>query len=290
MDAILTSIGDFFKGIFQGWVEMNLTTMFSDVNEQVGGIAGEVSKTPSTWNPQIFNMIDSLSDTVIVPIAGMIITFVLCYELIHMVIDKNNMHEFDTSLFFRYLFKACIAVLLVTQTTGIVMGIFDVGNYLATQAGSVISGSTSIDLETELQEMFNRQLDDMGVGELLGLGFETAIVCNCMKIMSVLITVILYGRMIEIYLYVSVAPVPMATFTNGEWGSIGKNYVKGLVALAFQGFFIMVCVAIYAVVVNNIMYADNIHSAIWAVAGYTIVLCFALFKTGSISKSILHAH
>lgn len=289
MDAILQSIGDFFKGIFQGWVEMNLTTMFTDVNEQVGMIAGEVAKTPSTWNPAVFRLVDSLSDTVIVPIAGIIITFVLCYELIHMVIDKNNMHEFDTSLFFRYLFKACIAVLLVTQTSNIVMAIFDVGNYISTQAGSLITGSTSINLETELQALFENRLSEMGVGELIGLGFETAIVSNCMKIMSMLITVVLYGRMIEIYLYVSVAPVPMATFTNSEWGSIGKNYLKGVLALAFQGFFIMVCVAIYSVIVHSIMYANNIHSAIWAVAAYTVMLCFALFKTGQISKSILNA-
>lgn len=290
MGTIIDKITEFIKEMLQGWVLTNLETMFTDVNEKVGTIAGEVSKTPSTWNSSIFNMIQSLSDNVIVPIAGMIISFVLVYELITMVIDKNNMHDFDTSLFFRFLFKACIAVSLLSQTFDIVMAVFDVGNHVVMQAAGVISGSTSLDVQSTLITMFNNQLDTMGIGELIGLGMETMIVSLGMKIMSVLITVILYGRMIEIYLYVSVAPIPAATVTNREWGSVGTNYLKGLIALAFQGFFIMVCVAIYAVLVASVAVADNLHTALWSVAAYTVILCFSLFKTGSLSKSIFNAH
>ncbi len=290
MGGIIDKITEFIKEMLQGWVLSNLETMFTDVNEKVGTIAGEVSKTPSTWNSGIFNMIQNLSDNVIVPIAGMIISFVLVYELITMVIDKNNMHDFDTSLFFRFLLKACIAVSLLSQTFDIVMAVFDVGNHIVMQAAGVISGSTSLDVQSTLITMFNNQLDTMGIGELIGLGMETMIISLCMKIMSVLITVILYGRMIEIYLYVSVAPIPAATVTNREWGSVGTNYLKGLIALAFQGFFIMVCVAIYAVLVASVAVADNLHSALWSVAAYTVILCFSLFKTGSLSKSIFNAH
>ena len=290
MGTIIDKITEFIKEMLQGWVLTNLETMFTDVNEKVGTIAGEVSKTPSTWNSSIFNMIQSLSDNVIVPIAGMIISFVLVYELITMVIDKNNMHDFDTSLFFRFLLKACIAVSLLSQTFDIVMAVFDVGNHVVMQAAGVISGSTSLDVQTTLVNMFNSQLENMGIGELIGLGMETMIVSLGMKIMSVLITVILYGRMIEIYLYVSVAPIPAATVTNREWGSVGINYLKGLIALAFQGFFIMVCVAIYAVLVASVAVADNLHTALWSVAAYTVILCFSLFKTGSLSKSIFNAH
>lgn len=290
MGSIIDKITEFIKEMLQGWVLTNLETMFTDVNEKVGTIAGEVSKTPSTWNSSIFNMIQSLSDNVIVPIAGMIISFVLVYELITMVIEKNNMHDFDTSLFFRFLLKACIAVSLLSQTFDIVMAVFDVGNHVVMQAAGVISGSTSLDVQTTLVNMFNSQLENMGIGELIGLGMETMIVSLGMKIMSVLITVILYGRMIEIYLYVSVAPIPAATVTNREWGSVGTNYLKGLIALAFQGFFIMVCVAIYAVLVASVAVADNLHTALWSVAAYTVILCFSLFKTGSLSKSIFNAH
>lgn len=290
MGSIIDKITEFIKEMLQGWVLTNLETMFTDVNEKVGTIAGEVSKTPSTWNSGIFNMIQNLSDNVIVPIAGMIISFVLVYELITMVIDKNNMHDFDTSLFFRFLLKACIAVSLLSQTFDIVMAVFDVGNHIVMQAAGVISGSTSLDVQSTLITMFNNQLDTMGIGELIGLGMETMIVSLGMKIMSVLITVILYGRMIEIYLYVSVAPIPAATVTNREWGSVGTNYLKGLIALAFQGFFIMVCVAIYAVLVASVAVADNLHTALWSVAAYTVILCFSLFKTGSLSKSIFNAH
>ena len=283
MGGIIDKITDFIKEMLQGWVLSNLETMFTDVNDKVGTIAGEVSQTPSSWNSGIFSMVQTLSENVIVPIAGMIISFVLVYELITMVIDKNNMHDFDTSLFFRFLFKA-------SKTFDIVMAVFDVGSHVVTQAAASISGSTSLDVQATLTSMFNSQIDSMGIGELIGLGMETMIISLCMKIMSVLITVILYGRMIEIYLYVSVAPIPAATVTNREWGTVGTNYLKGLIALAFQGFFIMVCVAIYAVLVASVAVAGNLHSALWSVAAYTVILCFSLFKTGSLSKSIFNAH
>ena len=290
MGGIIDKITDFIKEMLQGWVLSNLSTMFGDVNDKVGTIAGEVSKTPSTWNAGIFSMVQTLSENVIVPIAGMIISFVLIYELITMVIDKNNMHDFDTGLFFRFLFKACIAVMLLSKTFDIVMAVFDVGSHVVTEAAAQISGSTSLDVEATLTTMFNNQIGNMGIGELIGLGMETMIISLCMKIMSVLITVILYGRMIEIYLYVSVSPIPAATVTNREWGSVGTNYLKGLIALAFQGFFIMVCVAIYAVLVAGVSVAGNLHSALWSVAAYTVILCFSLFKTCSLSKSIFNAH
>lgn len=276
--------------MLQGWVLTNLETMFNDVNNKVGTIAGEVSQTPSAWNSSIFNMVKNLSENVIVPIAGMIITFVLCYELITMVMEKNNMHDFDSSLFFRYLFKACIAVWLVSNTFDITMAVFDVGSHIVTRAGAQITGDTSLDVQATLVTMFNNQISTMEIGELVGLGMETMIISMCMKIMSVLITVILYGRMIEIYLYISVSPIPFATWTNREWGSIGSNYFKGLFALAVQGFFIMVCVAIYAVLVSSVAVAGNLHSALWSVAAYTVILCFSLFKTGGLAKSVLNAH
>ena len=290
MGSIIDKITEFIKEMLQGWVLDNLGTMFTDVNTKVGEIAGEVGQTPSAWNGSIFSMIRNLSENVMIPIAGLIISAILCYELITMVMDKNNMHEVGSEFFFRYLVKACIAVMLLSKTFDITMAIFDVGNHIVTNAAGVISGSTSIDVTTTLTTMFNNQLSTMGIGELIGLGIETMIVSLCMKIMSVLITVILYGRMIEIYLYVSVAPIPAATVTNREWGTIGTNYLKGLVALAFQGFFIMVCVAIYAVLVAGVAVAGNLHSALWSVAAYTVILCFSLFKTGSLSKSIFNAH
>lgn len=290
MGAIADKIIELIKEILQGWIMTNLEGMFTDLNDKVGTIAGEVSQTPSAWNAGVFAMVQSLSDTVVIPIAGIIITYVLCYELITMVIEKNNMHEFDTSLFFRYLFKACIAVMLLSKTSDIVMAIFDVGGHMVNAAAASISGSTALDVGATIQAMFESQLSTMEVGELVGLGIESMFCSFCMKIMSVLITVILYGRMVEIYLYVSVAPVPFATLVNREWGSIGSNYIKGCIALAFQGFFIMVCVAVYAALVSAVAVAANLHSALWQVMAYTVVLCFSLFKTGSLAKGILNAH
>ena len=289
MDGILEKLNELIKEILQEWVSSNLADMFTDVNSQVESIAGEVSRTPATWNATIFTMIEGLSESVIVPIAGMVIAYVLCYELISMVMEKNNMQDFDTSLFFRYLFKAGIGVWLVSNTFNITMAVFDVASDTVNSAAAYITGNTSLDMEDVLNEMLETSISLMSIGELIALGIESSVVKLGMKVMSVLITVILYGRMIEIYLYISISPVPFATFTNREWGDIGTNYLKGLFALAFQGFFIMVCVAIYAALVAGIAYADNIHSAMWSATGYAVLLCFALFKTGGLSKSIFHA-
>ena len=289
MQSILDAINEWIKEILIGAINGNLSTMFGDVNEKVGTIAAEVGQTPQGWNAGIFSMIQSLSENVIVPIAGLVITYVLCVELISMVTEKNNMHDIDTFMFFKWFFKAWVAVYLVTHTFDITMAVFDVAQHVVSSASGVISGSTSIDAAAALSSM-QAGLEAMEIPELLLLVIETGLVSLCMKIMSVLITVILYGRMIEIYLYVSVAPVPFATLSNREWGNIGNNYIKGLCALAFQGFFIMVCVGIYSVLVSSVAVASNLHTALWSVAAYTVILCFSLFKTGSLAKSILNAH
>lgn len=288
--GIIELITDFIKEMLRGWVLSNLGNMFTDINDKVGTVATEVGKTPSTWNSNIYTMVHNISDSVMIPIAGMIISAVLCYELITMIMDKNNMHDFDTSLFIRYLSKACIAVMLLSKTFDITMAIFDLGNHIVTQAAGVINANATLDVESALITLFNNSVASMEIGELLALGMETMIISFGMEIISVIITVILFGRMIEIYLYISVAPVPFATLGNREWGNIGTNYVKALVALAFQGFFIMVCVGIYAALVASVTVANNIHTALWSIVAYTIVLCYSMLKTSSLSRSIFHAH
>lgn len=288
MFDLFGSIEDWIREVLSGFVSSNLTTMFTDVNEKTGTIAAEVGKTPQGWNSGIFSMIQSLSDSVIIPIAGIIITFVLCYELISMIIDRNNLHDVDTWMFFKWFFKAFIAIYLVTNTFTIVMAVFDVGQSLVNSASGVIGSNASIDITSTISAM-ETEMETMNIGELLQLAMETLLVSLCMKIISILITVILYVRMIEIYLYTSIAPVPFATMTNREWGQIGNNYARGLLALGFQGFFIMVIVGIYCVLINQMTVASNVHSALFSVAAYTVILCFALFKTSGISKSIFNA-
>lgn len=288
MFDLFGSIEDWIREVLSGFVSSNLTTMFTDVNEKTGTIAAEVGKTPQGWNSGIFSMIQSLSDSVIIPIAGIIITFVLCYELISMIIDRNNLHDVDTWMFFKWFFKAFIAIYLVTNTFTIVMAVFDVGQSLVNSASGVIESNASIDITSTISAM-ETEMETMNIGELLQLAMETLLVSLCMKIISILITVILYVRMIEIYLYTSIAPVPFATMTNREWGQIGNNYARGLLALGFQGFFIMVIVGIYCVLINQMTIASNVHSALFSVAAYTVILCFALFKTSGISKSIFNA-
>ena len=289
MQSILDAINEWIKELLIGAINGNLSTMFGDVNEKVGTIAAEVGKTPQAWNANIFSMIQSLSENVIVPIAGLVITYVLCYELISMVIDKNNMHDFDTFVFFKWFFKAWVAVFLVTHTFDITMAVFDVAQHVVARSAGVIGGSTSIDVASALSSL-QAGLDSLEVPELLLLVMETTLVSFGMKIMSIIITVVIYGRMIEIYLYCSVSPIPFATLTNREWGQIGNNFLRGLIALGFQGFLIMVCVGIYAVLVKSMVIADNMHTAIFSLAAYTVLLCFMLLKSGSIAKSLFSAH
>ena len=239
MNTIIERITEAIKDILIGFIHSGMETMFVEVNDKVGTIVGQVGQTPQGWNSSIFSLIQNLSQTVMIPIAGMIITFVLCYELITMVTQKNNFHEFETFNLFIWVFKAYIAIYLVTNTFNITMAVFDVGQHVVSSAAGVISNNTAIDVTQAMGDMLNT-LEDMEVGELFLVTLETMLLVLTMKIMSVIITVILYGRMIEIYLTCSVAPIPFATMTNKEWGNIGNNYLKGLFALAFQGFFMMV--------------------------------------------------
>ena len=289
MNTIIERITEAIKEILIGMIQNGLEGMFVEVNDKVGTIASQVGQTPQGWNAGVFNLIQNLSQTVIVPIAGLIITFVLCYELITMVTQKNNFHEFETYNIFLWIFKAYVAIYLVTNTFNITMAVFDVGQYIVNGAAGVISGSTAVDASAAIATL-TESLEDMEIGELFLLAMETLLISLTMSILSVIITVIMYGRMIEIYLYTSVAPIPFATMTNKEWGNIGNNYLKGLFALAFQGFFMLVCVGIYSVLVNAMTISTNLHGAMFSVAAYTVVLAFSLFKTGSLSKSIFNAH
>ena len=288
-NALFEEIEKWMRQLLSGMVTSNLTNMFTDVNQKTGEIASQVGQTPQGWNGSIFSMIRSLSNSVIIPIAGMIITFILCYELISMVTSANNMHDIDTFMFFKYFFKMWVAVWIVSHTFTMVMAIFDVGQHVVNRAAGVIGGSTAIDISSLVGTM-SAAMETMEMGELVLLALETLLVSFGMKVMSVIITVVMYGRMIEIYLYSSVAAIPFATMSNREWGQIGNNYLRGLMALAFQGFFMMVCVAIYAVLISTMQISDNMHSALFGIAAYTVMLCFALLKTGSLSKSVFNAH
>ena len=289
MDAIWESIMNGLQRILAEGIISNLSGMFDYVNEQVGDISAQVGTTPSAWNTGVYNMVRNLSETVILPIAGVILAFVMTLELIQMVADKNSMHDVDTWMFFKWIFKTACAVLIVTNTWNIVMGVFDVAQEVVSRSAGVISSTAPLDISSVTADLEAR-LMEMEVGELFGIWMQTAFVGIAMWILSACIFVIVYGRMIEVYIVTSIAPIPMATMTNREWGGMGQNYLRSLFALGFQAFLIVVCVAIYAALVQNITLTDDILYAIWTCVGYTVLLCFCLFKTGSLSKAIFNAH
>ena len=288
MDSIIQAIVDWLKELLVTGIMGNLTNTFDSVNAQVGQIATEVGMTPSAFSPAIFNMIKNLSENVIMPIAGLFLTFIACYELIQLVISHNNLANFETWIFFKWVFKTFVAVTLITNTMNITMAVFDVAQHVVSQAGGIITGSTAIDASTLATMQSN--LEAMEVGELLGIFLMSFIVQFLVYILSALIFVIVYARMIEIYLMVSLAPLPFATFGNKEQSMIGQNYLRSLFALGFQGFLIMVCVGIYAVLIQSIAFSSDIIGTLWEIVGYTVLLAFTLFKTGSVAKSVLHAH
>ena len=289
MDIIKQAITDWLRQILVGGIISNLSGLFDTVNQRVGEISGQVGTTPQAWNSSIYSMIRSLSDTVIMPIAGVILAFVMTIELIQLITEKNNMHDVDTWMFFKWIFKTFCAVTIVSNTWNIVMGVFDLGQRVVNRAGGVIVANTSIDITSVVTDLEAR-LNAMDIGPLFGLWFQSLFVGITMWVLTICIFVIVYGRMIEIYLVTSIAPIPMATMVNREWGQMGQNYLRSLFALAFQAFLIIVCVAIYAVLIQNIAVDTDVSKAIWTCMGYTVLLAFTLFKTGSVSKSIFNAH
>lgn len=288
MQSILEQITDWLKNMIISGIMGNLSGMFDSVNQQVGQIAGDVGTTPANFSPAVFSMIRNISESVILPIAGMVLTFIACYELIQMLIEHNNLANFETWTFFKWVFKTFLAVTLISNTFNITMAVFDVAQQVISRSGGLISGSTSVS-DATLTAM-QATLEGMDLGPLLGLYLQTFVVQVTMLALSAIIFVIVYGRMVEIYLMVSLAPIPFATFGNHEQSHTGQNYLRSLFALGFQGFLIMICVGIYAVLIQNLSFSDNIISSIWGVLGYTVLLAFTLFKTGSLAKSVFAAH
>lgn len=289
MDFIKEAITEWLKEILVGGITSNLSGMFDSVNQKVGEIAGQVGSTPQAWNAGVFNMVKNLSESVIIPIAGVILAFVMTLELIQLIVDKNNLNDVDSWMFFKWMFKTAAAILIVTNTWNIVMGLFEAAQSVVNSAAGVIISDASIDISTVIIDMEAR-LMEMDVGALLGLWFQSLFVGLTMWALTICIFIIVYGRMIEIYLVTSVAPIPMATMLNREWGQMGQNYLRSLMALGFQAFLIIVCVGIYAVLVQNIAVDSEISTAIWTCMGYTVLLCFTLFKTGSLAKSVFNSH
>lgn len=287
MDSILEQITDWLREMLVSGIMENLSGMFDSVNQQVGDIAVQVGMTPANFSPGVFAMIRNVSESVIIPIAGMILTFIVCYELIQMIIDHNNLANFETWTFFKWVFKTFVAVMLITNTFNITMAVFDVAQHVISSSGGIIAGDTAVDASTIAT--IEDTLMEMELGPLLGLFLQSFIVQVTMSALSIVIFIIVYGRMIEIYLMTSLAPIPFSTFGNREQSQIGQNYLRSLFALGFQGFLIMICVGIYAVLIQEVAFSDDIIASIWGVMGYTVLLCFTLFKTGNLAKSIFNA-
>ena len=288
MDSILEQITDWLKEMLVSGIMQNLSGMFDSVNQRVGDIATQVGTTPAAFSPGIFGMIRNVSESVIVPIAGMILTFIACYELIQMIIDHNNLANFESWIFFKWVFKTFLAVTIITNCFNITMAVFDVSQQVIAGAGGIIAGSTAIDSAT--LDGMQATVEAMDLGPMLGLYLQSFIVQTTMWVLGILIFVIVYGRMIEIYLMVSLAPIPFSTFGNREQSQIGQNYLRSLFAIGFQGFLILVCVGIYAVLIQSVAFSQDIIASLWGVVGYTVLLCFTLFKTGGLAKSVLNAH
>ena len=290
MDFLLNALTAWLKEMLISGILGNLSGMFDSVNSQVMDITQQVGQTPQGWNASIFRMIQTLSETVILPIAGVILAIVMALELIQMITDRNNLHDVDTWMFFKWMFKTAAAVLLVTNTWNIVMGVFDVAQGVVAQASGVIGTDATVDISTVMEDMEAR-LQEMELGPLLGLWVQSLLIGVTMWALTICIFIVIYGRMIEIYLVTSVAPIPMAAMMNRDMGGgMGQNYLRSLFALGFQAFLIVVCVAIYAVLVQNIATEEDIITAIWTCVGYTVLLCFTLFKTGGLSKALFQAH
>lgn len=289
MNFLWDKVTEWLKELLIGSIMSNLTGLFDNVNRQVAGVADNVGATPQAWNGGVFGMIRSLSDNVILPIAGVILALVATLELIQMIVDRNNMHDMDTFMLAKWVFKTACAVVIVTNTWNIVMAVFDVAQSVVSRASGLVIADTDIRIDSVIVGL-EAKLAEMELGALFGLWMQSMFVGFTMWALAICIFIITYGRMIEIYLVTSVAPIPMATMANREWGQMGQNYLRSLFALGFQAFLIIICVAIYAILVRGIAVESDVSTAIWTCMGYTVLLCFTLFKTSSLARSIFHAH
>lgn len=289
MNFLWDKVTEWLKELLIGSIMSNLTGLFDNVNRQVAGIADNVGATPQAWNGGVFGMIRNLSDNVILPTAGVILALVATLELIQMIVDRNNMHDMDTFMLAKWVFKTACAVVIVTNTWNIVMAVFDVAQSVVSRASGLVIADTDIRIDSVIVGL-EAKLAEMELGALFGLWVQSMFVGFTMWALAICIFIITYGRMIEIYLVTSVAPIPMATMANREWGQMGQNYLRSLFALGFQAFLIIICVAIYAILVRGIAVESDVSTAIWTCMGYTVLLCFTLFKTSSLARSIFHAH
>ena len=288
METVLKAISDWIKSLLTAAIMSNLSGLFDDVNTQVGNIAQQVGTKPSNFEPRVFAMIEALSRNVVLPIAGVILTFIACYELIEMITQHNNMAQFEPALLIKWIFKTTILVWMISNTFDIIMAVFDVTQQVVANSSGIISGNTRVnDIGLSMLQSSMMQMD---VGPLFGLFLQSFFIGITMRILAIVIFVIVYGRMIEIYMMVSLAPVPMATWGNHEQSHVGQNYLCSLFALGFQGFLILICVAIYAVLLQNVAISGDAINSIWSIVGYTVLLCFSLFKTSSVAKTLLGAH
>ena len=219
MDFLLDALTDWLKEMLVGGIMSNLSGMFDSVNQQVADIATQVGQTPQGWNGSIFSMIQNLSNSIMVPIAGVILAIVMTLELIQMITDKNNLHDVDTWMIFKWVFKSAAAILIVSNTWNIVMGVFDAAQSVVAQAAGIIGSDASIDISSVMTDMESR-LMDMELGPLFGLWFQSLFIGITMWALYICIFIVIYGRMIEIYLVTSVAPIPMATMMGKEWGGM----------------------------------------------------------------------
>ena len=262
METVLKAISDWIKSLLTAAIMSNLSGLFDDVNTQVGSIAQQVGTKPSAFEPRVFSMIEALSRNVVLPIAGILLTFIACYELIQMITEHNNMAQFEPALLMKWIFKTAVSVWLISNTFEIIMAVFDVTQQVVANSSGIISGNTRVN-EVGLS-MLEASMMQMEVGPLFGLFLQSFFIGIFMRILSIIIFVLVYGRMIEIYCMVSLAPIPMATWGNHEQSHIGQNYLKSLFALGFQGFLILICVAIYAVLIQNVAISGDAINSIWS--------------------------
>lgn len=308
-DSFIEAIEEFFTNVLAGAsssaIDSALNLFKNGLNSD--SIVGDaLTTTPNAYEGgDIFLIIDNICDNIVAPIGGMILVIILLYELISVVIGGNNFREFDTSIFFKWIFKCLCGVILISHTSDIIIGVFSMGSGITKDAlelavtGDVITEEIATiagDIQTMLTTQCEGEWGILVTFLLFSLIMWIAVVASLVIVMLVIIS-----RMIEAFMYISIAPIPMSTFMNKEWGTIGNNWLRNLLAIAFQGVFIVVAIALFqtmfTVTLQGMLEVDLTDGAsidlyfnmilciVWAIA-----LCFTVFRSSSVSKSVFNAH
>ncbi len=302
MDFVFERLDLWIKGILADTVCSNLRSMMETIQTLTVGLDSELALSPDSYNADMWSMLQNVIDSAIVPVASLVLTAIMCLELISWLNEQNNMRTTGDIMaqFVKFIVRLFIGVLLVQKSYDITLWVFRLSNFVIFNAIGTINTSISADiLSGSSLEAIKETLVTLEIGDLLTIIGVSFLASLATVIIQAAAWIVILGRVIQIYMYCSVGAIPYATLTHKETSGIGKNYLLNLAALGFQGFFMLIAIAMYGYLINDAISKldpGDLVSPMGFISFVLKLLCcggallFTLIGSKSLSKSIFNAH